>query len=242
MSAVSLEVERCRVRVSLESFEGSLDTLIELVRRDESMLMGLELHRATEQLLAQAAALPLEDAAVAVALSAQLVSVKAELLRRIAGAPDEDPASRGADETMLALLLECRELVRQHREEGGGRLARSGWVAPASPRRAPRQGTQRPEGPGTFTLEELIAEVEDVEREITGANRVERDPFRRAEILKILSERLAASSSLTFGAFDGEPLRLRLALFLLILEEVRAQRLRLHQAIPFGEIEMERRS
>lgn len=240
----ALAPERCAARVELEAFEGTLDLLVELVRRDEGMLLHLELCRMTEQLLEQTDRLPFDDAGVAIVLSAQLVHLKMKLLLRVAGAPDAAP-SFDVDEDTLALLLECKELVRELREEGGGRVGRgTAWVEPGSPNRARARKTDGEASTApptrTFTLDELDAELADLQREIAGTNILAREPYPRAQVLATLWNRLEGRAAIGFDEFGGEPLGYRVALFLGVLEEARGRRLRLTQDSPLHELVMQR--
>ncbi|MBD3380932.1 MAG: segregation/condensation protein A [candidate division Zixibacteria bacterium] len=223
--------------VKLEKFEGPLDLLLYLIKKDEIDIYDIPIARITRQYLEYVELMQMLNLDIAgefILMAATLINIKSRMLLP----RNEEEEADDPREALIMALLEYEKYkkaalnMREHEEAERRFMKREDFsyldLAPEE----------------TFTLEATIFDLmkafkeamENLEREAYHSVKVEEVHIedRIARIEKILS----AKDYATFRElFSDNPTRLVLVVTLLaILELIKANRLRVRQAAPFGEI------
>jgi segregation and condensation protein A len=228
--------------ISLPRFEGPLDLLLELVRKNEIEITDIPIAEITRQYLDylhQAEALDLDLGSEFAYMAARLIHIKSRCLL----APDPEAAPREEDprQELMRLLLshdEARqgaEFLKQKLE-----IAQATWSKASIEEFREPLGQQLPEANGALNLLQVLRLAQqalDVARmfEIVTPT----DFVTVEEMMCWLEQRLAPAP----GRTEAEPLlaeqptaERRTALFLAMLELAKAARIRMEQHQCFGPI------
>jgi segregation and condensation protein A len=224
--------------VQLDLFEGPLDLLLYLIRKEEIEITEISLSRITDQYLAYLETLQeleLDGAGEYLLIAATLLKIKSRNLLPRQGEDEEADPQRD----LVAQLLEYRkykELAARFRDLAEERGRRHDFV-PAQPLESLRSREE------VFELEffDLLGALKDVlgivaERE--ARHRVTLEEVKLEEKLELLRERLATSGAFLFRDFFAEaPSRLHLVVtFIALLEMMRTGELTVRQEGAFAEI------
>ncbi len=224
--------------VKLDVFEGPLDLLLYLIRKDEINIYDIPIARITEEYLGYLhvmESLDLEIAGEYLVVAATLIRIKSSMLlpRDPENEEEEDPR----DELVRA-LLEYRkfkyasEHLRSHEDDNRGRYGRSDLVPPAK--------VTRTEYVNDYTLFDLLTAFKDV------LDRVEEDVYCEVAVDDVtVEDRIAAVEGLLVEGngirfadlFDDNPTRAIVVMtFIALLELLKMGRIGLRQNEPFADI------
>ncbi|NLP05635.1 segregation/condensation protein A [Candidatus Fermentibacteria bacterium] len=229
-------------RISLDAFEGPLDLLLYLIKRDELDIYQIEAAVVAEQYLEyirKALELDLDVASEYLVMAATLTSMKSRALL---------PASRGqeADEIgeaealmrQLVLYKAFKEIAQDLRESED--LWRN--IFPSAGERERWSADSPPAIPGQLTIIDLLTALEELSAPADKApdQRISRPVLTIAECVEELGGKLQTGVWTTLSALTGIGFgRSRIVgFFIAILELVRLGRLVLRQRRPFAEIEV----
>jgi len=223
--------------VKLEKFEGPLDLLLYLIKKDEIDIYDIPVARITRQYLEYVEIMKMLNLDIAgefILMAATLINIKSRMLLP---KPEEDESEDPREALIMALLeyekfKQASEVLREKESAEQQFLRRKDYsfldLAPEE----------------TFTLEATIFDLmkafkealENLENDIYHTVRTEDVNIEeRVEVIeRILSERGQATFQ---ELYSDSPNRLVLIVtFLAILEMIKLNRLVLRQAIPFGPI------
>ncbi len=223
--------------VKLEKFEGPLDLLLYLIKKDEIDIYDIPVARITRQYLEYVEIMKMLNLDIAgefILMAATLINIKSRMLLP---RPEEDESEDPREALIMALLeyekfKQASEVLREKESAEQQFLRRQDYsfldLAPEE----------------TFTLEATIFDLmrafkealENLENDIYHTVRIEDVSIEeRVEIIeRMLSERGQASFQ---ELYSDSPYRLVVIVtFLAILELIKLNRLVLRQAIPFGPI------
>ncbi len=232
-------------KVKLEIFEGPLDLLLFLIKRDEIDIYDISIERITRQYLEYLQAfkeLNIDIAGEFIVMAANLIYLKSRsLLPADQQPPDEDAEEDDPRWDLIRQLIEYKKFkeaaaqlhVRALEQERV--FSRDGGSVAAMAEEPLRLGEV-----GIFQLinafQNVIKRVEAREdlREIFGEH------FTVSDKIDVILQRLAGDSRLRFSdLFDAIAPRVEIVVtFLALLELIRLKQVRATQANPFGEIEI----
>jgi len=238
-SADAAGAERYRVR--LESFEGPLDLLLYLVRRDEINIYDIPIARITQEYLEYLSLMKLLDLELAgefLLMAATLVRLKARMLV---------PRERGEeeDEEIEDPRQELARLLREHAHFQGlgtelGELAERESHLFARAGEAPRPGEGAEPEYREATLFDLLTALRAAlaAAPARGGWQVAREEVTIEEMMERLQQELAGQgrTALTRLIRPGASRTELVVLFLALLELARQGTLQVGQIVPFGEI------
>lgn len=225
------------LEVFLEAFEGPLDLLLYLIRRQNLDILDIPIAEITRQYVEYIALmeeLRLELAAEYLVMAAMLAEIKSRmLLPRPAVSEDEE------DDPRAELVRRLQEYERYKAAAQDldqlPRVARE--IFPASAAGPERTVVKRPP---EVTLDELLAALSDVmaRAELYTNHQVQREVLSVRERMSETLSRLNAEEFVEFGAlFQLEEGRLGLVVtFLAVLELLKESLIQLVQAEPFAAI------
>jgi segregation and condensation protein A len=231
-------------KVRLEIFEGPLDLLLYLIKRDELDIYDISLERITSQYLEYLQAfkeLNIDVAGEFVVMAANLIYLKSRSLLPA----DQQPPEEDVDETdprweLVRQLIEYKKFKEaagelQQRELAQERIfARTGLCAPSElvPLRLGEVGIFQLINAFQNVIKRLDAK-EDL-REIFGEN------FTVSDKIDAILERIAEGGAVRFSAlFAAIASRVEIVVtFLALLELIRLKQVRALQTSPFDEIEI----
>jgi segregation and condensation protein A len=224
--------------VKLDVFEGPLDLLLYLIKKDEIDIYDIPISRITEQFLEYLhlmETLDLEIAGEYLVVAATLIRIKSSMLlpKNPELEDEEDPR-----EELVRALLEYRKYkevslhLRDREQDSRNVYGRSDLVSPVS--------VTRNEFVNNFTLFDLLRAFKDV------LDRVEEDIYREVAVDRVtVDQRIAFIESLMVEStgvrfvdlFDDNPTRSVVVLtFIALLELLRTGRIGLRQNEPFSDI------
>ncbi len=247
MSQAVTEIEGTGYRVKLEKFEGPLDLLLFLIKRDEIDIYDIPIAHVTEQFLAHVRILQMLDLDVAgefLVMAATLMRIKAKMLLP---RPEEEEEEEGDPrEELVQRLLEYRRFKQvadklrerfDERKQLFGR-PRTEWE---------KERTEEPE--------EVLIPIDLVGLLKTFSDLIERAPrmepyeviveeFTLEERIELIERRLDEAEEVPFeNLFDKNASRREIIVtFIALLELLRLQRITLHQARLFERIWIRRRA
>jgi segregation and condensation protein A len=227
-------------QVKLEVFEGPLDLLLHLIKKEEVDVYDIPVARITDQYLKYVELLRdmnLDVAGEYLVMAATLTHIKSRMLlppsETDAEEPDEDPRA-----DLVQQLLE----YQRYREAALALGTRSLLLRDVF-RREPETPV-RDEGEGVRLRDVTLADLLEAFREVL--ERATRESFHEivheeisvAECVQVILGRLEMDGALRFrDLFAGAPTRRRLvATFLALLELVKTQAIRACQEEEYGEI------
>lgn len=228
-------------KVKLEMFEGPLDLLLYLIKREEVSIYDIPISRITEQYLSYIRAMQGLDIAVAgefLVMAATLIQIKSQmLLPRDPDAPEsemEDPRQE-----LIYQLLEHQKF-----KAAANVLHQKATIQAATfSRGALDTDKNNPEIASTvFQLFEIFKEVMERKRAITEIE-IAREEITMAEKLSEIKSLLSAQNEVPVRELfeRARSRREMVIIFLAVLEMVKEQLLRLAQSDTFGEIVLLRR-
>jgi len=232
----------CRIR--LDSFEGPLDLLLYLIRRDELDICDVPVAHVAEQYLLYIRAaqdLNLDVASEYLVMAATLTSIKSRSLLPSHAAEGEEALDPGAElRRQLILYRAFREIAKelQRSEE----TWRDIFTSPGERVRWAPEGAGVE--PGQAGLLDLLRALESLtaEEEPAPVHSVAPRGWTITECIEALERAILPGRSTSFSEVLGAgPSRRRVvAYFVAILELVRRGWLSVRQPFPFAEITMER--
>lgn len=234
--------------VHLDVFDGPLDLLLFLIRREEVSIYDIPIARITEQYLAYVEALSavdLDRAAEYLVMAATLLDIKSRMLlpKPPREEPEEEPAAReGEEDPRTELVRQLEEYQRfkeaaldlKRREELALRVYPRGWHP------------EEPEIPAPLarvTLADLVAAFREILKEEWSWREVPREEIPLREKIREINWRLQRHpEGVRFrDLFTRGGSRLEVVVtFLALLELIRQRRAVAEQAENFGEIVIRR--
>jgi segregation and condensation protein A len=228
-------------KVKLSMFEGPLDLLLFLIRKEEVSIYDIPIARITEQYLDYLRAMEELDIGVAgefLVMAATLIHIKTQMLL-----PRDPDAS---DEEMEDPRKELVYQLLEHQKFKGATNVlhqRATMEAAAFTRASMDEDKDNPEVAATvFQLFEVFKEVMDRRRAITEIE-IARDEMTMAEKIAEIKLMLNTSEKISARAlFERAASRREMVLiFLAVLELVKELQIRLRQSETFGDITITRR-
>lgn len=228
-------------RVDLAMFQGPLDLLLYLIRKDELDVYDIPISRITRQYaeyIDLMENLNLELAGEFVLMAATLIRIKAKLLLPTETIEGEEPDPR--EELILALIeyrkyKEAGEILREKA------LIEERNIVPPPPAGIPATRVELQSGTGLFDLlsaykDLLGAKRDDGEYQITG------EEINLGDRIKFVLGCMQNRSVVTFSElFSDAPRKLvAVVTFLAVLELCRSRRISVQQSLPFAELRVYR--
>ncbi len=235
------------MRVALPVFEGPLDLLLYLIKREEVDIYEIELGTIADQyleMLEKMEQMDLELAGEFLVVAAHLIYIKSRSLLPVdQQMPDDDEDEDDPRWELIRQLVEYKKFKEaaetlQHRAEEEDRVYYH----------TPDSGSRRavpPQGPGKIDMIDLVKAFQQVLQtasERYGFREIKEDRFTVSDKIEMLVERLQSEDSFEFHSLFP-PLATRgeiVVTFLAILELIRLKRLRAVQDTVFGGIHLER--
>ena len=237
-------------QVKLDVFEGPLDLLLYLVKRDEVDIYDIEIGRITRQYLEYLGAMESIDVEIGgefIVMAANLLLIKSRTLLPVdlQGPSEEEGEDEDPRWELIRQLIEYKKF-----KEAAGELRNREELAVKLFGRSP---TAPPSDGGATLLAgevgalDLIAAFQRVlariEKAKGAAREIEADRFTVSEKIEFVLRVLPESEPLRFEElFAGQHTRSEVvATFLALLELVRLRHVRVEQDGPFGDILLRRR-
>lgn len=236
------------LKVSLEVFEGPLDLLLHLVRREELDICDIPIARITDQYLQylqQMRELDLEIASEFIVMAATLLEIKARMLLPRPPRPADGGDAEESDPRRLLIeqLLEYRR-YKEAAEQLATLAQEAGLRSPRPAGELDGERSGRPELPAELDLAALVATMRSLLSEAEEAPpEIARDAYSLRQKMDLILERLAAAPRLRFRDLFGRRFtRLEVVVtFLALLELIRGRHVLARQSERLGEIYIERR-
>lgn len=232
-------------RIHLESFEGPLDLLLYLIRRDELDICEISVSHVADQYLSyirEAQELNINVASEYLVMAATLTSIKSRSLLPAHRYGDDDVEDPGAElRRQLILYRAFREIARelQQSEETWREI----YTSPGERQRWSEETVEVEPGQATLldllrALESLAAEEDDG---IPGQTILRRQ-MTITECIEALERAILPGRSVSFrSVIGGSPSRDRVvSYFVTLLELMRRGWVACRQPYPFAEITLER--
>ncbi|HLG14645.1 MAG TPA: segregation/condensation protein A [Blastocatellia bacterium] len=238
---VEAQASEDQYRIKLEVFEGPLDLLLYLIRKEEVSIYDIPIARITEQYLEHLRAMQEMDIGVAgefLVMAATLIHIKSQmLLPRDPDAPEESVEDARAE--LVYQLLEHQKF-----KAAANTLHQRGMMeAAVFTRAAMETDASNPEIAATvFQLFEVFRQVLDRQRALTEIE-IARDEMTMAEKIAEIRSMIDATSEISARElFERAQSRRELVvIFLAVLELVKELVIRLVQEATFGDILLVRR-
>ncbi|HEY7771734.1 MAG TPA: ScpA family protein [Marinagarivorans sp.] len=232
------------LEVILESFEGPLDLLLYLIRRQNIDILEIDVSAITKQYVTYVElmeAMQFELAAEYLVMAAMLAEIKSRML--LPRAPSEEDEDEEDPRAMLIRRLQEYERFKQAAEDIDElpRLHRDIFVARAT---APDRNLTRPE-PDVDMKEILFALAEVLRRaDMFESHQVEREKLSTRERMTQVLDRLSGKQFMPFiQLFNVEEGRLGVVVtFLAVLELIKESLVELVQTEAFGPIHVKARA
>jgi len=232
-------------RILLDAFEGPLDLLLYLIRRDELDITEIPVSHVADQYLnyiRDAKNLNINVASEYLVMAATLTSIKSRSLLPTHRYGDEDPEDPGSElRRQLILYRACREIARelQQSEE----TWRDIYISRGE---RERWSDDRMEvEPGQATLLDLLRALESLSEEndeTLPGQTIQRRQLTITECIDSLERAILPGRSVSFRTVLGSnPSRnLVISYFVTLLELMKRGWIACRQAYPFAEITLER--
>jgi segregation and condensation protein A len=234
-------------RVQFEIFEGPLDLLLHLVKKQEVDIYQINLSRIASEFVAyidQMRDLDLEVAGEFLVMAATLVYIKSRELLPADQKPEPQEGDEEEDDPRFELirrLVEYKKFkdaasVLQGREETMGlvyehRAGRPDFAGPETPRR---------EAVSVFELIQAVSAILKRFHDRDDVREIQADPYTVSEKMEHLRTLIHARGSFRFGELFADA-RTRgevVVTFLAMLELTRLRQIEIRQGDDFGEIEV----
>ena len=231
------------LEVFLEAFEGPLDLLLYLIRRQNLDILDIDVSRITEQYMQYVEmmdAMQFELAAEYLLMAAMLAEIKSRmLLPRAAPVEDEEDDPRAQ---LIRRLQEYERFKKAAEEiEELPRMERDTWVASAAP---PPIERERPEP--DVDMRELLVLLADVLRraEMYESHQVQREALSTRERMSEVLERLQGQQFVPFvSLFSASEGKLGVVVtFLALMELIKESLVEIVQTDNFGPIHVKARA
>lgn len=233
--------EADQYKVKLEAFEGPLDLLLYLIRKEEVSIYDIPIARISEQYLDYLRAMQELDIGVAgefLVMAATLIQIKSQMLL------PRDPAAEGDETEDPRAELVYQLLEHQKFKAAANVLHQRATIESAAYARAVVEADKsNPEVSATvFQLFEVFREVLNRQRAITEIE-IARDEMTMAEKITEIKLMLGDADEVSARAlFERAHTKRELVLiFLAVLELVKELEIRLAQSEMFGDIIITRR-
>jgi segregation and condensation protein A len=230
--------------VRLPIFEGPLDLLLHLIKKNEVQITDIPIATITDQYLAMLEELPelnLDGAGEYLVMAATLAYIKSRMLLPLPAEdeePEEDPRSELVQQLVeyqrfreVAIALGERQVLHRDVFAGGGEVPEPGPADEAPPRVR------------DASLGELLDALRDVLRRLEPppAHEVGREPISMHDCVSRILARFVLTDRVEFTSlFAPQAQRAEvIVIFLALLELIRLRVLRACQAEHFGSIELE---
>lgn len=231
-------------KVRLEIFEGPLDLLLYLIKRDEIDIYEISLERLTRQYLEYLQAfkeLNIDVAGEFIVMAANLIYTKSRSLLPVDQRPPDEEAEE--DDPRWDLI---RQLIEYKKfKEAAGQLQ---LRALEQERIFGREGTGAAEAAGPLRLEEvgifqLINAFQTVLKRLEARQDVQEifgEHFSVSDKIEVILQRVGGETNVRFSDLFGEMVsRVEIVVtFLALLELIRLKQVRAIQDGPFDEIEI----
>ncbi len=239
-----LTVLNSSCRIELDAFEGPLDLLLYLLRRDEIDIYDIPVAHVADQFLKyirRARELDLNVASEYLLMAATLTKMKSKALLPTSRFDGEENIDPGAE-------LRCQLILYRTFREIAEELQRSEEVWTeifTSPGERERWSTDSFEiEPGQASLLDLLEALNSLsekEPELP-SQKIQRTLLTISECINALEKKIIFGKTISFRDIIGpEPARSRIvSYFITILELIRRGWISCHQAYPFSEIELQR--
>lgn len=217
------------VRVRLPNFEGPLDLLLYLVRRDRLEIWEISIARITQQYLSHLElmkVLNMEVAGEFLVMAATLMRMKSQMLLPRAEPLDDEGDEPATQEELIERLLRYQSVkaaaqdLRQREEQAGQSYAR-GWIS-----QLPDDYRYPLRPVSLYAMAQAIQEMMNRQREKEPGHEVQREDVRLEDQVEMLRERLRRRGGrLLFGDIfrpHFRPLEVAVT-FLAVLELCRLQ-------------------
>lgn len=232
------------LEVILESFEGPLDLLLYLIRRQNLDILDIDVSAITKQYVCYVEmmeAMQFELAAEYLVMAAMLAEIKSRML--LPRAPNEDGEEDEDPRATLIRRLQEYERFKQAAEDIDGlpRMHRDIHIAKAS---APDRNITRPD-PEVDMKDILLALSEVLRRaDMFESHQIEREKLSTRERMTQVLDRLSGQQFVPFiKLFSVDEGRLGVVVtFLAVLELIKESLVELVQTEPFGSIHVKVRS
>lgn len=229
--------------VFLEAFEGPLDLLLYLIKRQNLDILDIDVSRITEQYMEYVDlmdAMQFELAAEYLLMAAMLAEIKSRMLLPRAGTVDEDEEDPRAQ--LIRRLQEYERFKKAAEDmEELPRLERDTWVGSASP---PELHRSRPDP--QVDLRELLLAMSEVMRraDMFASHHVQREALSTRERMSQVLERLAGRQFVPFvSLFSVSEGRLGVVVtFLALMELIKEALVEIVQTENYGPIHVKARS
>ena len=231
-------------KVALDIFEGPLDLLLYLIRREEVDICDIPILKITDQYLQYLDLMRMLDLDIAsefLVMAATLLHIKSRMLLP----PDERPVEEQVDEeedprmTLVKQLLEYKKF----KETAGYLSEREIEQQAVFARYVDKTFLPEPtDSPLTeVSIFDLISAFSDVLKRVTGEPReIAEEVYTVTDKIASIMELLTMRSALRFSElFKDVLVRAEVvATFLALLELIRLKKIQAHQPQPFAEIEI----
>lgn len=229
--------------VFLEAFEGPLDLLLYLIKRQNLDILDIDVSRITEQYMEYVDlmdAMQFELAAEYLLMAAMLAEIKSRMLLPRANAVDDDEEDPRAQ--LIRRLQEYERFKKAAEDmEELPRVERDTWVGSASP---PELHRSRPD-PHVDLRELLLAMGEVIRRaDMFASHHIQREALSTRERMSEVLERLAGRQFVPFvSLFRVSEGRLGVVVtFLALMELIKESLVEIVQTENFGPIHVKARS
>ena len=231
------------LEVFLEAFEGPLDLLLYLIKRQNLDILEIDVSKITHQYMQYVElmdAVQFELAAEYLLMAAMLAEIKSRMLLPRSSDVEEDEEDPRAQ--LIRRLQEYERFKKAAEDiEEMPRIERDTWVGSANP---PDINRARPD-PDVDMRELLVALSEVLRRaDMYESHHIQREALSTRERMSDVLEQLAGQQFLPFVAlFSAEEGRLGVVVtFLAVMELIKESLVEIVQTDPFGPIHVKARS
>ena len=215
-------------RIELESFQGPLDLLLHLIRKNELDIYDIPIAEITTQYLAYLDImkdLDLELASEFLVMAATLMYIKSRTLLPVEEEEEEEGEGEDPREELIRRLIEYKKYKKAAEELAGMPvLHRDIFIRPETD-----MGTQTEEVYTEATIFQLMDAFQRVLTDVDKRTPVEvtKEAFTMEDGVNLIESRLAGQNSMSFGGlFSGlDDRRKIVTVFLSVLELIRQRRL-----------------
>jgi segregation and condensation protein A len=234
-------------KVRLEMFEGPLDLLLYLIKRDEIDIYDIPIERITKQYLEFMGLFKMLDLEVAgefIEMAAKLIYIKSRSLLPVSAQPPEEETEESDPRwELVRQLLEYKKFKEAAAHLGGREAAREG-IFQRVPEQPEAAAVERPLGDvSVFDLinafNKILKRLEDKPENLA---EIFEENFTVADKIDLILKMTSSGTELKFTElFTSAASRGEIVVtFLALLELVRLKQLRCVQSEPFAEIEVKR--
>jgi segregation and condensation protein A len=238
---IMADMRNCKV--ALDVFEGPLDLLLYLIRRDEVDICDIPIMKITDQYLQYLDLMRILDLDIAsefLVMAATLLHIKSRMLLP----PEERPVEAQVEEEdprmmLVKQLLEYKKFKETGAYLSGKELEQQAVFARYIDRTFLPEPTDSPLT--EVSIFDLISAFSDVLKRVTGEPReITDDIYTVTDKIAAIMDLLTVRSMLKFSElFKNVIIRAEVVVtFLALLELIRLKKIQTHQPSPFAEIEI----